>query len=59
MTEREKLIELTTEAVNKYAFITKENLADYLLSHGVTIPVRCAECKVCVKTKTDVVGTWN
>lgn len=32
---REKLIELTTS----------ERLADYLIANGVTIPVRCENCK--------------
>ena len=37
MNERERLIELLNGAVNHFAFITKENLADYLLSHGVKL----------------------
>lgn len=46
MTERERLIELLKnvqlprKAKNPYA-----SLADYLLANGVTIPVRCEECK--------------
>lgn len=43
MLEREKLIEL----IRHFQWMggLEEMLADYLLSHGVTIPVRCAECK--------------
>lgn len=57
MTEREKLIERIHQCLNecgdckecRYRLADgkcrEKMLADYLLSHGVTIPVRCAECK--------------
>lgn len=43
MSEREKLIEL----ISRFQWMggLEEMLADYLLSHGVTVPVRCEECK--------------
>lgn len=51
-TDREKLIELIAECKDKYPCRGtqdyrefKEYLADYLISKGVTIPVRCGECK--------------
>ena len=50
MSERKELIKLLsieTPNLEKAAM-----LADYLLSHGVKIPVRCEECKYS-KTKTD------
>lgn len=60
MTDREKLIEL----FNKFTFsftqeeyysgkVTNEycieQIADYLISNGVTIPVRCKDCKYYIK----------
>jgi hypothetical protein len=52
MTDREKLIELIAECKDKYPCRGeqdyrefKEYLADFLLSKGVTIPVRCGECR--------------
>lgn len=51
MTEREKLIGLLREAINLHDGICRvigrkrvEEVADYLLAHGVTIPVRCKNC---------------
>ena len=41
-TDREKLIEILIEKENGLTF---EQLADYLISKGVTIPVRCGECE--------------
>ena len=50
MTDREKLIELTREATYKYHNEEHEGgivefIADLLISKGVTIPVRCSECR--------------
>ena len=50
---REKLIELLREvqyqgnAVHGYQdkYIQNSELADHLIANGVTIPVRCKECK--------------
>ncbi len=28
--------------------VSNENVADYLIANGVTIPVRCEECKSCM-----------
>ena len=39
---REKLIELLEDV---WSADTWEEIADYLISNGVTIPVRCHECK--------------
>jgi hypothetical protein len=48
-TDREKLIGvLRLGASQAYSLDTKEDceeLADHLISEGVTIPVRCGECK--------------
>ena len=38
---REKLIELLEQA----KFCSTEELADYLIAAGLTLPVRCEECK--------------
>lgn len=40
--DREKLIEWIKTIVHPYF---AEELADYLISKGVTIPARCGECK--------------
>lgn len=50
MTEREKLIELMCDERNPiwYGILSQadfEKFADYLLTNGVKIPVRCCECK--------------
>ena len=49
MTDRERLIGvLRFGASQAYSLDTKEDceeLADYLISKGVTIPVRCGECR--------------
>ena len=43
---REKLIELVKEMRTKaLAWYTAECIADSLIANGVTIPVRCKECK--------------
>lgn len=41
MTDRDKLIELMEQAY----FCSIENLADHLIASGVTLPVRCKDCK--------------
>lgn len=54
--DREKLIELLEQAEETYytqtpigklisGELTAEYLADYLIEHGVTIPVRCKDCR--------------
>lgn len=54
-TDREKLIELLEKAKETYytqtligelisGELTVEFVADYLIEHGVTIPVRCKDC---------------
>lgn len=45
MTEREKLIEIIISSFDYCSKFYAALIADYLLSHGVTILVRCAECK--------------
>ena len=40
---REKLIELLSEV--QYLGGLEEKIADHLIANGVTIPVRCKECK--------------
>ena len=42
-TDREKLIKVLQN--NPYGQYTYEEFADYLISKGVTIPVRCGECR--------------
>lgn len=42
MTDRERLIELIQHEVVPYF---AERIADYLLANGVTIPVRCKDCR--------------
>ena len=49
MTDREKLIEWIREAKelwwgNRHKGSKNSYIADYLISKGVTIPVRCGEC---------------
>lgn len=47
-TDKEKLIELLDHAAEVFRFDAWENtdkIADYLIERGVTIPVRCGECK--------------
>ena len=45
MTDREKLIELLDMNCGYVTEMKADELADYLISKGVTIPVRCSECK--------------
>ena len=60
MTDREKLIELIKEANLSMwgrsgissAAERRAYLADYLISKGVTIPVRCGECNRRMEDKT-------
>ena len=44
---REKLIELLRTGINNdlNAFAKTEEIADYLIANGATIPVRCKDCK--------------
>ena len=42
---REKLIELIQSAVNGCATYWAGLIADHLIANGVTIPVRCKDCK--------------
>ena len=43
---REKLIELVSNMRTKItAWHTAEDIADHLIANGVTIPVRCKDCK--------------
>ncbi|MBR4079683.1 MAG: hypothetical protein IKK29_05680 [Christensenellaceae bacterium] len=47
-TDREKLLELLDHATEVFRFDAWENtdkIADYLIEHGVAIPVRCKDCK--------------
>ena len=53
---REKLIELIGQAqdcgcdvtdVVEMNYVENDALADHLIANGVTIPVRCKECKHC------------
>lgn len=47
-TDREKLLELLDHATEAFRFDAWENtdkIADYLIEHDVTIPVRCKDCK--------------
>lgn len=49
MTERERLIELVHDAIieadHNLRWPIKEQVADYLLVHGVKLPVTCGECE--------------
>ena len=51
MTDREKLIELIdywvecVDLTHWYSEELDESLADHLIEEGVTLPVRCEECK--------------
>ena len=45
---REKLIELIQSAVGGCATYWASLIADHLIANGVTIPVRCKDCKYCV-----------
>lgn len=44
---REKLIELFFSYQKQYnsLVVSKDGLADHLIANGVTIPVRCKECR--------------
>ena len=42
---REKLIELIQSAVGGCATYWASLIADHLIANGVTIPVRCKDCK--------------
>lgn len=42
---REKLIELLEDICEKYAPCEMNTVADQLVANGVTIPVRCKDCK--------------
>lgn len=42
---REKLIELCEDLETLPCCDTHEGQADYLIANGVTIPVRCKDCK--------------
>ncbi len=53
-TDREKLIEVLKN--NPYGQYTYEQFADYLISKGVTIPVRCGECKHWCEPRIDICG---
>ena len=44
-TDREKLIELLDTNCGYVDEMKADELADYLISKGATIPVRCGECK--------------
>ena len=44
MSEREKLIEIIISSFDYCSKFYAALIADYLLSHGVTVPVRCGEC---------------
>lgn len=44
MIEKEKLIELLSE-YHSGNYDEAQKIADYLFANGVTIPVRCKECK--------------
>lgn len=63
-TDREKLIELIhiwsamqlpTDCVSAEAM--EKHLADYLISKGVTFPVRCKDCKECIVRTLPDIGT--
>lgn len=54
MTDRERLIELLDHKVDD-DWYTSEEIADYLLTNGVTIPVRCKDCRYCM---SDIHGLW-
>ena len=49
MTDRERLIELLTDSMDKQyekrRLITPQHTADDLLANGVIVPVRCKDCK--------------
>ena len=50
MAEKERLIELLKQIPKNayralYAYEDYDEFADYLLDHGVRIPVRCEKCK--------------
>lgn len=42
---REKLIEALNAIAHENCFGSIEKIADYLIANGVTIPVRCKDCK--------------
>lgn len=44
-TDREELYNLIHTFVFEGAEVSDMNLADYLIANGVTIPVRCKDCK--------------
>lgn len=65
MAEREKLIGLLREAINLHDGICRvigrkrvEEIADNLLAHGVTIPVRCKECRY-YNPDGEYCGNWG
>ena len=43
-TNKEKLIEWIMESVGGCAKYWAETIADYIISKGVKIPIRCKEC---------------
>lgn len=63
---REKLIELIGQAqdcgcdvtdVVEMNYVENDALADHLIANGVTIPVRCKECKYGILSEED--GLWQ
>ena len=57
---REKLIELVNDVLNylpwgEISSHTAKEIADHLIANGVTIPVRCKECKHCTVTSDGMV----
>ena len=53
MTDKKKLAELVREAKEKYIY--SDEIAQYLIDHGVVMPVRCKDCKYLIERP--VVGT--
>ena len=51
---REKLIELLCDV--QYLGGLEEKIADHLIANGVTIPVRCKDCRKCHTYKDVITG---
>lgn len=61
-TDREKLIDILIDGNNTMWWVFLDNyqisaFADYLISKGVTIPVRCKDCKKCIVRRLPDLGT--
>ena len=58
MSNKEKLIEIIQNSVGGCARNWAEIIADGLLANGVTVPVRCKECKHCEIVQDQFDNDW-